>query len=266
MDKEVVVKRVVVTVLLVCALCVAWLVGDTIGDLCRGQAQLQKNVMHNNILIKRSNHNIVSATNDIINVHGVGRDLAKQMLEQTVVVEINGACAAGVILDSKNGIILTCDHCVPNKKGNTYIIETYWGERFLVDQSTIEHYPEYDLAIIRMGIDLGCSDAKLDLAPVEVGDEVVVVGSPKERRHTLTLGVISAKNRDIKDGQGYGNRVYYYQTDAAINSGSSGGPWFNSKGEVIAISSCKLYGADNVGFGVPIYFLEIAVEGLEEEK
>ena len=78
-----------------------------------------------------------------------------------------------------------------------------------------------------------------------VGDQVVAIGNPLgELTNSLTVGYVSALERDIKTG---GARINMIQTDVAINSGNSGGPLFNMKGEVVGITTAKYSGTSNSG-------------------
>lgn len=179
--------------------------------------------------------------------------LVKHMLEQSVVVEFSDhRKASGVILDSENGVVLTCYHCVEDKD-ETYILETYYGDRFLVDVNTIELYPDYDMAVIRLGRSLRARSAKVRRPPLDVGEQVYIVGTPYRLPFSFSVGHISAVGRDLD----VGDKVKYYQTDAAMNPGNSGGPWFDEKGYLVAISARKLMRADNISFGIPIGYLII---------
>ncbi|HXH29030.1 MAG TPA: trypsin-like peptidase domain-containing protein, partial [Candidatus Polarisedimenticolia bacterium] len=93
---------------------------------------------------------------------------------------------------------------------------------------------------------LGDSDA------VEVGDRVFVVGAPLGVSHTLTVGYVSARRRPNATFRGMG-RAEYFQTDAAVNQGNSGGPMFDMRGEVIGIVSYILShsgGSEGLGFAI----------------
>lgn len=100
-------------------------------------------------------------------------------------------------------------------------------------------------------VKIGSSDALI------VGDQVVAIGNPLgELTSTLTVGYISAKERDVTTS---GFAINMLQTDAAINSGNSGGPLFNMKGEVVGITTAKYSGTsasgatiEGVGFAIPI--------------
>jgi S1-C subfamily serine protease len=98
---------------------------------------------------------------------------------------------------------------------------------------------------------------------VRVGDYVLAIGNPLGLGQTVTMGIVSAKNRML------GGRITQYedfiQTDAAINQGNSGGPLFNFKGEVIGINSAILNPAVamNIGFAIPINLARQIAEQLQ---
>ena len=100
-------------------------------------------------------------------------------------------------------------------------------------------------------VSIGSSDA------LNVGDQVVAIGNPLgELTSTLTVGYVSAKERDVTTD---GKTINMIQTDAAINSGNSGGPLFNSQGEVVGITTAKYSGSsssgatiEGIGFAIPI--------------
>jgi serine protease Do len=100
-----------------------------------------------------------------------------------------------------------------------------------------------------------------DSDAVRVGDTVLLLGNPMGIGESLSVGVISALNRDI--GEGRFDR--FFQTDAAINHGNSGGPMFNLKGEVIAIntgleSSPGNSGSIGIGFSLPINDVKLVID------
>ena len=93
---------------------------------------------------------------------------------------------------------------------------------------------------------------------IEAGQDVLAIGSPmgSEYANTVTKGIISAKSRTLKSGKD-GTLTSVIQTDAAINSGNSGGPLINMAGQVIGINSMKLAGSNDgssvegMGFAIP---------------
>ncbi len=115
-----------------------------------------------------------------------------------------------------------------------------------------------DVAVLRLEGDtstlptasLGDSDA------VELGDWAIAIGSPLGLSYTVTMGIISAKDRDIEKPSGVGNFTNLIQTDAAINPGNSGGPLVNATGQVIGINTMI---ARNSSTGVSIEGINFAV-------
>ena len=118
--------------------------------------------------------------------------------------------------------------------------------------------PPTDVAVVRIDkppadlqtVTLGDSDR------VRVGDYVLAIGNPLGLGQTVTMGIVSAKNRVIGEKLGDIDPRYedFIQTDAAINQGNSGGPLFNFRGEVIGINAAIINPgvAMNVGFAIPI--------------
>ena len=117
-----------------------------------------------------------------------------------------------------------------------------------------------DLAVLKIEA-TGLQTAKLGSSDdMIVGDMVVAIGNPLgELTSTLTVGYVSAKDRDINPS---GALINMIQTDAAINPGNSGGPLFNMKGEVIGITTAKYSGTTNsgasiegIGFAIPMDYV-----------
>jgi serine protease Do len=107
-----------------------------------------------------------------------------------------------------------------------------------------------DLALLQIqgapadlpAVALGSSDA------LAVGEYVVAVGNPFGLGHTVTMGIVSAKGREI----GAGPYDDFIQTDASINPGNSGGPLFDTRGEVIGINTAINPEAEGIGFAIPV--------------
>ena len=121
-----------------------------------------------------------------------------------------------------------------------------------------------DVAVLRVKPDKPLKAAKFgDSDKMRVGDWVVAVGNPFGLGGTVTAGIISARNRNIDSGP-YDN---YFQTDAAINKGNSGGPLFNMDGEVIGINTAILSpsgGSIGIGFSTPSATVEPVIDQLRE--
>ena len=110
-----------------------------------------------------------------------------------------------------------------------------------------------DLAIIKVEKDNLPVMELADSDDVGVGDRVVAIGNPLgfELQSTVTSGIISGLNRTVSFQTG-AQMDGLMQTDAAINSGNSGGALLNSNGEQIGINSAKAGNSDGIGFAIPI--------------
>jgi len=108
-----------------------------------------------------------------------------------------------------------------------------------------------DIAVIQVKSDKPLTSVKFgDSSALRVGDWVMAIGNPFGLGGTVTVGIVSARNRDINSGP-YDD---FIQTDAAINRGNSGGPLFNEKGEVIGINTAIISptgGSIGIGFAIP---------------
>ncbi len=168
------------------------------------------------------------------------------------------ATGSGVII-SEDGYILTNNHVV-NTSATSSFYQVSQANKITVklfnDENTYEAKiigtdETTDLAVIKIDKNnlpaaiLGDSDS------IRVGEFSMAVGNPLGMESTVTAGIISASNRTItSEGKSY----TVIQTDAAINSGNSGGALVNSKGEVIGINTLKLSGTgvEGIGFAIPI--------------
>ena len=126
--------------------------------------------------------------------------------------------------------------------------EEYEGKIVGKDEQT-------DLAVIKIEPKEGTQLTKADFADsdsVKVGEFAMAVGNPLGMDSSITCGVVSAVNREVTDSDG--KKFNLIQTDAAINSGNSGGALVNSEGQVIGINTLKLSGTgiEGMGFAIPI--------------
>ncbi len=159
---------------------------------------------------------------------------------------------SGFIID-KDGYILTNDHVVAEA---TEVLITLLNQH-QYHAKIIGRDPKMDIALLKIDdktqkiTDSITFVALGDSEKIRIGESVFAVGNPFGLEHTVTLGIISAKNRTIGSGP-YNNFV---QTDASINPGNSGGPLFNLKGEVIGINRFILSQtgqSGGLGFAIPV--------------
>lgn len=155
----------------------------------------------------------------------------------------------GFVIDPQ-GYIITNNHVVANANN---IEVTFVGERKLPAR-LIGRDPVSDLAVIKVDPFPGMAVAPLgDSDNLSVGQMVIAIGNPFGLQNTVTSGYVSALNRDIVVGRQPMQGMI--QTDAAINSGNSGGPLINSRGEVIGINSAIYTNTGSsigIGLAVPV--------------
>ncbi len=163
---------------------------------------------------------------------------------------------SGVIVDSR-GLVLTNNHVV----SDAVTIRVRLDDGRSLDAEILGRDPLTDLALIRLKgkLDKLPSVALGDSSQMRVGDFVVAIGNPFGLAHTVTLGIVSAKDRDIMAGP----YDQFLQTDAAINPGNSGGPLFNLKGEVVGINTMINAAGNSIGFAVPSNLARALVPQLE---
>ena len=171
------------------------------------------------------------------------------------------ASGSGIII-SDDGYILTNNHVVSSStsESNSYyqitdagkVTVTLFGDETEYEAKIVGQDEQTDLAVIKIEKS-GLTKAEFaDSDSVKVGEFAMAVGNPVNMNSTVTTGIISAVNRKITDSDG---KTYTcIQTDAAINSGNSGGALVNSEGKVIGINTLKLSGTgiEGIGFAIPI--------------
>jgi serine protease Do len=158
------------------------------------------------------------------------------------------AFGSGFIID-QSGLIVTNKHVVDDAIDVTVVLSDgtalpakLRGTARTIDIALLEVVPSKPLRAVAWG----------DSDKVRVGDQVLAVGNPFGIGESVSAGIVSGKNRDILDTP----FDDYIQTDAAINHGNSGGPLFNSRGEVIGVNTA-LYspteqgGSLGIGFAIP---------------
>jgi len=151
---------------------------------------------------------------------------------------------SGFIVD-REGFILTNDHVVDGADG----IRVTLLDGRSYDAEIKGRDPKTDIALIKIKPENGLPVATLgDSDALLVGEWVIAIGNPFGFGHTVTAGVVSAKDRTI----GAGPYDAFIQTDASINPGNSGGPLFNARGEVVGINSAIISSGQGIGFAIPI--------------
>ncbi|WP_298986357.1 Do family serine endopeptidase [uncultured Roseibium sp.] len=167
---------------------------------------------------------------------------------------------SGFVIDGEEGIIITNNHVIEgadevtaNFNDGTKLKAEILGTDEKTDLAVLKVVPETPLK----AVSLGDSDA------IRVGDWVMAIGNPFGLGGTVTVGIVSARNRDINSGP-YDN---FIQTDASINRGNSGGPLFDMQGNVVGINTAIISpsgGSIGIGFAIPAKTATRVIDQLRE--
>ena len=155
---------------------------------------------------------------------------------------------SGFVIDAEQGIIITNNHVIADADE----IEANFSDGSKLKAELVGRDTKTDIAVLKVdptkkrlkAVPFGDSGA------IRIGDWVMAIGNPFGLGGTVTVGIVSARNRDINSGP-YDD---FIQTDAAINRGNSGGPLFNMNGEVIGINTAIISpsgGSIGIGFSIP---------------
>ncbi|CCV14666.1 DegQ family serine endoprotease [Mesorhizobium sp. STM 4661] len=168
---------------------------------------------------------------------------------------------SGFVVDAEQGIVVTNNHVIAdaddievNFSDGVTLKATLVGTDIKTDVAVLKVDPKgHKLTAVKFG----------DSNKMRVGDWVMAIGNPFGLGGTVTVGIVSARNRDINSGP-YDD---FIQTDAAINRGNSGGPLFNSVGEVIGINTAIISpsgGSIGIGFSIPAQLASGVVDQLRQ--
>lgn len=215
---------------------------------------------------------------DVSEYSGTAIEVANKVLPSVVGIEVNfsissnyhtffqerastsTATGSGVII-SEDGYILTNNHIVDaSSSSSSYytvseakkVVVYLYNEDEPIEAKIVGTDSVTDLAILKIDRD-DLTPAKIgDSDSVQVGEFAMAIGNPLDLKSTVTSGIISGLNREIEDESG--TMYTLIQTDAAINSGNSGGALVNADGELIGINTLKMSGTgiEGMGFAIPI--------------
>jgi S1-C subfamily serine protease len=223
-----------------------------------------------------------TATVEVVKPAGGGSGFSPQAIYKTespgvvtlIAIETGGASGrvgqalgSGFVVDS-SGDIATNAHVVTADAKQVYV-EFADGNR--LDARIVGTDPDSDVALVKVNpTQLRGPDAKLVPLPLgstsglRVGDPVAAIGSPFGKEQSLSVGVVSALDREIESLTAFtiSNAI---QTDAAINHGNSGGPLLDASGKVVGINSqisSTSGGGEGVGFAVPVETVKRSIDQL----
>lgn len=176
--------------------------------------------------------------------------------------EVDGMGSGFII--NEDGYILTNYHVIEGAKE----VSVTLSDNRAVSAKVVNYDAEQDVAMLKITddsievpavVELGDSNA------LKQGEEVIAIGTPlsSDLSQTVTNGIVSALNRNVETETGV--QLNLIQTNAAINSGNSGGPLVNTQGQVIGINTLKMSGdAEGIGFAIPINDINDKIESLSK--
>lgn len=203
------------------------------------------------------------------------KEAINSVYESTVYIEVSSdrgviSSGSGFVYkeDEDYGYILTNYHVIEG--GKKFIVTFTDGNEEEAELVNGDEY--YDIAVLKLDADkIKEVSAIGDSSTLELGDTVFTVGAPlgKDYMGTITKGIVSGVNRMVSVSLTSGSYLMeVIQTDASINSGNSGGPICNIKGEVVGITSSKLVGegVEGMGFAIPINSVMEIISNIESGK
>ena len=210
--------------------------------------------------------NLVSSNSAIERKPDSVAGIAQRVLPSVVSIATESDSGAGTgsgfIIDS-GGMILTNNHVVDDVAlyGGEITVTLNHGQSY--EGTIVGRDAPYDLAVLKIAANNLPALQFGDSEKVAVGDSVIAIGSPLGLSGTVTLGILSAKNRAVTAGSGGSESSFInaLQTDAAINPGNSGGPLVDATGAVIGVNSAiaslgassgSQLGSIGLGFAIPI--------------
>jgi S1-C subfamily serine protease len=195
------------------------------------------------------------AADSVVSIYVVHQDRAASRTRGGNVVDGQGS---GVILDEK-GLVISNWHVVALAEARAGVeikVKLKSGKEY--EAELLSTSPADDLALLQLRLPDGDVVKPVVLgnsAALEPGESVIAIGNPQGHANTVTVGVLSAQDREITVRTPDG-RVNTYrgllQTDAAINQGNSGGALLDITGKLIGINNAMAFGSENIGFAIPV--------------
>ena len=177
----------------------------------------------------------------------------------------NQGLGSGFVIDPA-GLILTNWHVVEDAESIEVTYAQANGDDAKVKAKVLGSAPNYDVALLKTESRLDTSLAYLGNSDAsDIGDWVMAVGNPFGLSHSVSVGIISAKERRDVSPSGRQGLYNFLQTDASINPGNSGGPLINMHGEVIGINSAINAAGSGIGFAIPINMVKEMLPDLKSK-
>ncbi len=211
-----------------------------------------------------TNANLVTVNDTIERAPDSVAGVAERVLPSVVSISTTSRAGSGTgsgFFIRSDGYILTNNHVISDAATNNGRISVKLnnGKRFTA--RVVGRNASYDLAVLKINVNSAPALQFGDSDAIQVGDNVIAIGSPLGLSGTVTSGIISAKNRAVTTGgEDETSFINALQTDAAINPGNSGGPLVNMSGAVVGVNSAiatlgnsfNTSGSIGLGFAIPI--------------
>ncbi|MDR2502467.1 MAG: S1C family serine protease [Oscillospiraceae bacterium] len=178
--------------------------------------------------------------------------ISSEVVQQGFFGTQSGTTYGSGFIISEDGYIVTNYHVVESahSSGSPIKVTFYDGKSY--DAKLVGYESDNDVAVLKIEA-AGLSPVKIgSSAALRVGNKVYAVGNPQLLNYTMTDGIVSSLDRAIQVEEL--NSITMFQISAAVNSGNSGGPVYNSRGEVVGVVSAKYAseGVEGLGFAIPI--------------
>jgi len=180
------------------------------------------------------------------------QSILEKYIENIMQIMTPYGTGTGFIIDD---LIITNSHVVSGLR--EVVISSKKVKRTIA--TVIYDDPHYDLAFIKYNFEKPKTPLILAKTKVEDGDVAVAIGHPYGLNYTATEGIVSRASRLQGD-------LEYIQIDAAINPGNSGGPLLNENAEVTGVNTFIIQNANNLGFALPSFYLQDALDSFQSQK
>lgn len=247
--------------------------------ICFGVPNIRNNIINNNsqntsnLSEERSISSDSISSVSLVNYSDTGIAVAQKVLPSVVGIQVEysvssifyrnsqGTATAegsGIII-SEDGYILTNNHIINSSSSSSFyevgkankVIVYLYNDETAYEATIVGTDEQTDLAVLKIDKNNLTAAELGDSSKIRVGEFAMAIGNPLGMQSSVSSGMISAINRTVTSE---GNTYNLIQTDAAINSGNSGGALVNSKGEIIGINTLKMSGSgiEGMGFAIPI--------------
>lgn len=244
---------------LVCAL-LGGLFGGVIASKMQSDDNSAENVIGDKPIISGTENRPISNTKSSVNdIYTLGCEQTVGISTEVTYTNFFGQTSSSAVsgtgfVVTDDGYILTNYHVIEDAYNADLAVKVMFKDGTAYDAAIAGVESENDIAVLKIDASDLNPVTVADSDEILVGDEVYAIGNPLgELDFTLTGGRISALDRSITTAANT-PAINMFQFDAAVNSGNSGGPVYNTRGEVIGVVTAKAgeYGVEGIGFAVPI--------------